>query len=399
MNKESTNSKGLTNSEQLENIVDKIFLLNHNIVSEMITASQDEEYKRYPGLNKELEDKAIEKLSSYFAELRRVLRDSLRITDELVSAEIPSEVSEEAKREALIQSREEYKDKLVDAIEARLRTMFISMNFVPVGATIDGETTEVPTYYNGKPEEFVRAQEYQTLMDSVFKQMEIIFFEDNFAKQNTTGLDEVLSPYIVPTLLDAIGDKAAFAKAEEDCEKFITNSNSQAEVYDEFPELRDTVEQVEFLRIQNRYKRRFEEAAGHLNSNTSYGDYFFDLYKKGILPLMTGFSQDEIRSRINDRVKDYSERNKEIIQEMFLSSTKKYKKFRRKRSMDETANYIKFRVSGISKKILGKKKKDKKHRLSEDAKPVTAKTKKKTKSTEKKKSSEETTRPKGGEEK
>ena len=396
-------SKELTNSEELEDIVDKIFLQNHNLVSEMITASQDEECKRYPKLNEELENNAVERLGDYFVELRRVIRDSFRIADELIEAEIPSSISKEAKRETIIQGREEYKDRLVEAIEARLRAMFISMNFVPIGAIIDGETTEIPTYYKGKPEEFVRAQEYQTLIESIYKQMEIILFEDYFSKQSSNQ-PGILSPYVVPTLLDAIGDIAAYGKAEEDCDTFIAKSNTQAEVYDEFPELRDTVEQVEFLRIQNRYKRRFEEAAGHLNSKTSYENYFSNLYKMGILPAMTGFSQDEIASRINDRVKDYSERNKEIIQEMFISSTKKFKKFRRKRSMDEATELVKFKVSRVLEKLPVKKKRDKKQTLAKDSKPVTAKkTKKKSVQNEHIKgnsnSIEGKIRPKGGEEK
>ena len=364
----------LTNSEKLEEIVDKIFLQNHNLISEMIIASQDEENKRYPKLNKELEDNAVERLSEYYAELRETIREALQIADELILAEMPS-VGETAKEEVKIQEREEYKDRLIEAIESRLKTMFISMNFVPIEASINGTTTEVPTFYEGKPEEFLRSQEYETIMESIYKQMEIIYFEDAFAKKAASN-DTTISPYIVPSLLDAIGDKAAYAKAEEDCEKYVEQSNSQAEVYDEFPELRFTAEQVEFLRLQNKYKRRFEEAAGYLNTNTTYGEYFFNLYKTGALTFITGFSQEEIRSRVNDRVTTYSERNKAIIQEMFNYSVKKFKKFRRKRSIDETIDNIKYKLSRFSrgpKELADKKVKPqkKKHKIVKDTRPLT----------------------------
>ena len=58
-------SKELSNSEKMEEIVDKIFLLNHKIVSGMISSSQNEELKQYPKLNEELETKWFEKLAEY----------------------------------------------------------------------------------------------------------------------------------------------------------------------------------------------------------------------------------------------------------------------------------------------------------------------------------------------
>lgn len=365
-------SKELSNSEKMEEIVDKIFLLNHKIVSGMISSSQNEELKQYPKLNEELETKWFEKLAEYYEELRIVIREALTIADEINLAEM-SGLSKKTQEELKIQSREEYKDKIIEAIEARIKTMFISMNFAPSGTTIEGEEVSTSSIYDGKPEEFVRAQEYSSLMESISKQMEIIYFEEEFSKKSTSP-ESTISPYIVPPLLDTIGDRAAYAKAEEDCEKYLEQSNKQAEVYDEFPELRYTAEQVEFLRLQNRYKKRFEDAAGYLNSKTTYGKYFFNLYKAGMLPLLTGFNNDEIASRVTTRVEDYSNQNKNIIQEMFNFSVKKFKKFRIKRNIDEKTEFIKYKLSNLSKlpkKIFETQKK----KIAENAVATTAKKK------------------------
>lgn len=374
----------LTPSDKLEEIIDKIFLLNHNLVSEMIAASQDQDLKAYKQLNDELENKRFKELADYYKELRDAIRKCILLEDEIIR-EGTEGLSDEAKQEIVNNEIEDYKDTLLESMEDRIKALFVSMDFIPVGEAVEDEDIDIdlPGYYTGKPEESLRQQEYKSLKESFSDQMEIIYIEDLINKRRNMK-DTVSSPFIVPYLIDCIGKMKAFEKAEKDCKKYVDTSMTQEEVFDDFPELRDTAEQVEFLRLEQRYKRRFEEATGFLNPHNSYSKFFIDAYNMGTLPFLSGFSKKEIDERIKNRVKTYAESNKDTIMSMFKSSVKKFAKVRRKRKINELLENAKFHLSDMSKlpkrwikKVSGKKNK-------EDVEPK--KDEKKTKETDGKKS-------------
>ena len=64
--------------------------------------------------------------------------------------------------------------------------------------------------------------------------------------------------------------------------------------------------------------------------------------------MQTGFSAQEIDDRISSRVKKYSETNKDVINSMFKSSVKKFRKVRAKRQMKELTQMAKLRVSTLT---------------------------------------------------
>lgn len=340
-------SNELTITERLEATLDKIFLLNHNIVSEMIQGVQDPEYARYPLLMQQLEDRGFETLGEYYRDLRSILRECLSVSDELLEADLEG-LSTKAKHEVVIQGREEYKDKLIETMESRFKGLYASMNFVPMSAHLGEDEIELTSIYDGKPEEFVRAQEYRSLIESVMQQIEILYFEDALIRN--LGEDSVVSPYVVPTLIDTIARVEGFKKAERQCQKYLEGAKKQEELFEAFPELRETKEQVELLNIQNRYRRRFEEAVGALNPHTNYSKWFLKQYKMGLLPIQSGFSHQEIRQRIDDSVEEYTSKNKDVIKDMFDSSIKKYSKFRKRKNFETALAKSKVKISELSSK-------------------------------------------------
>ena len=73
-----------TKTQEIFSTLDKIFLLNHSIMTDMINASFDEEISRIPKLNQSLEDQKFEQLGSYFQTLRKQIRECLKIGEEII---------------------------------------------------------------------------------------------------------------------------------------------------------------------------------------------------------------------------------------------------------------------------------------------------------------------------
>lgn len=340
-------SRNKTNSEEMGEVVDKIFSLNHNIVSQIITAYQDPEIRRYPKLNEHIEDISFRKLSVYFDELRDIIRYAIEMGDEMKRADLEGIYeTEDIVEEIVEQSRTTIKDSIIRTIKNRIEAMYISMNFIPISVIRQGQNTEViNSIYHGSPEEVLRMLEYSMLRESIEKQTEIIDFEEYFSRKSEEGENFTqISPLISTTLIDSISDKAKFTLAEEQCTKFINESRQQEEVFDEFPELRDTTKQVEYFRMEERYKRKFEVATGYMNEKTTYSKAFFTLYKHGMLPMCTGFSKDEIDSRIKSHINEYAEINKKRIRTAFETSIQKHKSVRRQRNLRDFVDTLKLKT-------------------------------------------------------
>lgn len=340
-----------TGSERLAEIIDKIFLLNHNIVNLMLSSYRDEEMKKTELLNKAVEKVAFDKLSGYYSELREAIREAIEISDEINSASLEGAYSEGTANEILCQSREKAKQSIISSIKTRIEGLFTSMNFVPITIRRTGEerTEVIESVYAGEPEEALRGLEYTMLAASTEKQIEIIEYEDYFEKMRHEKAFTI-SPAISPLLIDGIVDRSKFALGEEHCKKFSQESREQEEVFDEYPELKEVTEFSEYLMLEEHYKKMFEQSVGLLNSRTTYGDYFFSLYKNGNLPLYTGFSKQEIDYRISEQVKAYSEWIKDVIKNKFDDSVKKHRATRIKRNLKDATDVIRLRLSGIVRK-------------------------------------------------
>ena len=95
-----------TKTQEIFSTLDKIFLLNHSIMTDMINASFDEEISRIPKLNQSLEDQKFEQLGSYFQTLRKQIRECLKIGEEIIERDY-SGLSQEAIDEMVLQESAE----------------------------------------------------------------------------------------------------------------------------------------------------------------------------------------------------------------------------------------------------------------------------------------------------
>ena len=96
-----------TKTQEIFSTLDKIFLLNHSIMTDMINASFDEEISRIPKLNQSLEDQKFEQLGSYFQTLRKQIRECLKLGEEIIERDY-SGLSQEAIDEMVLQESAEY---------------------------------------------------------------------------------------------------------------------------------------------------------------------------------------------------------------------------------------------------------------------------------------------------
>ena len=340
-----------TNSEEVSEIVDRIFSLHHNIVNQMINSYQNLETRKYPKMTQIDEDAGFSMLSEYFEKLRIIIRRSIELEEDIDHAEFEKVYNDEDLiRELLVHTREEARKNITNIIKSRIESLYISMNFVPVSLSREGKEIGIfDSVYEGLPEQHIREVEYDTLLRAVAKQVGIIEIEDYFARHSTEK-DTYISPFISSTLIDAIADRAKYAFAEEQYEKYINESMKQEESFDEFPELMDTETQVEYLRIEERYKRKFEKAVGYMNDRTTYAKRFFSFYTSGKLPQYTSFSETEIYSRINARVKEYGKNAKQKIMDAFDSSRKKHRVTIAKRTIRDFSETVKSGITGIEKR-------------------------------------------------
>lgn len=335
--------------ERLEDTIDKIIRINHTLVNQMVEYSKgllcnDKEIDT-SRLSKKVEDRIeeqkVKELAKAYAELRTILR-LLRVNDnriifkELNSEKEENDFLEDDQEELNIKTNSEvsFKDQILELIKNRISQAYVNMSFIPSIKFMNGELTDVDTLYLGKDEERIRAQEYASLMQSIGKQVEIINYEDIFRR---TKEDNSLSPFVVGKLLDTIGDRASYKYSAEQCEKYVDKSMQFLDQFEEFPELRDTTKEVEYLGALNRYKLRMEDAAGYLNDNTSYSAFFKSLYDENKVVLCSGLTKEEISSRVEKRSQEYINNTEKDIGEIFSKYCKKYRVQRIKRDLKDMA--------------------------------------------------------------
>ena len=122
----------------------------------------------------------------------------------------------------------------------------------------------------------------------------------------------------------------------------MEDSRKQEKVFSEYPELKETMEKVEYLEMEERYKRKFEATTGVMSSRAAYAKLFYNWYKQGLLPDHTQFSKKEIHDRMQSHLKAYTDDNKSKIQSAFSNSVEKFKPMRVKRNLKNLPSIIKF---------------------------------------------------------
>lgn len=336
-------SEKVANTEKIAEIVDKIFLQNHHIVNQMVEFHQNKEVRVSPVLREITENVEFKKLQDLFVELRKLIKEAIKIDNDLMRSGIDGAYDNEAAEdEILYQSSESTKGELIGTIQTRLDALFMSMNIVTIGLKNENQTLEmIESIYYQKPERELRRQEYSMLEESVRKQLAIVDYEEIFASYHPDK-GSVLSPLVSIMLIDSISDTMKYGLAEKQCKRYVEDSRKQEKVFDEYPELKETMEQVEYLEMEERYKRKFESAAGVMNARTSYAKRFAEWYKQGLLPTYTQLSKAEIHDRMQSHMKAYTDENKEKIQDAFSQSVERHKSIRAKRNLKNLPSILKF---------------------------------------------------------
>ena len=260
--------------------------------------------------------------------------------------------SEEAVEEFRLQGREDTKDQIQEAMMARIKAFYVTMNFVPLVLSRNDQTRTVDSKYEGKPEEALRMQEYVSILDSLDKQVEIVDMEDYFSVYAEQDLVE-LSPAVYPAFLDALADEKKFELAEANCRKFVKAYRAKQEQFEQFPEFAEITQKVEYLGFQEHYKKEFHNATGYLNPNTTYSRYIRDLIDKGAFAIYTGLYDSEIDERIDSRISEYNEENRQEIRGIYDSTIAKYENARKKQIIREI---FEGKIKLISRKLGPKKK-------------------------------------------
>lgn len=370
-------------SEKLYELLDKIFLLNHKIVNQMVKSYEEEKktnVKISPDFSQKIEEMAFDKLSNYYKKLRELLIEALEVENELIiSSKFDIETDEAVSKEANVRAQKEAEDFIIENLKSRIEDLFVSMDLIKKAVYYENE--EEPelfeSVYYGSLEENIRKLEYKKLVESIEIQFSIIEFED-YLKKNTNGVNITIPPLVTPMIIDAIANQKKYETAEKHCRKFVKDSMKQKEIFDEFPELKDTMEEVAYLEMEERYNYGFEKAAGFLNTEAGYTDLILYLYKKNLLHNYTNFEEDEIFSRIASRINSYSEDNKQKINDIFNNNVRKYRMIIRKRNISDIADLIRTKISGFStlpkryfRRIKKFKESRKKKSNNQDKQPIT----------------------------
>ena len=211
-------SERIANTEKIAEIIDKIFLQNHSIVSQMVDSHQNKEVRISPVLNELAENVAFQKLENLFVELRSLLKKAIKIDDAMMRSGIDGAYeSEEVEDELLYQSSESTKGEVMSTIRTRIDALFMSMNLVAIELKNDNQTLQtIESIYHQKPERELRRQEYTMLVQSIRKQFEIIDYEEIFQRYKGEK-DFLLSPLVSTILIDAMSDQMKYSLAEKQC--------------------------------------------------------------------------------------------------------------------------------------------------------------------------------------
>lgn len=351
--------KELPNSKRLALLLDKIFRLNHNIVTHIIKSYSNEEYSKQPLLNEKLEEVFFAKLSKLYKELRDLIREAIEVGDEMTINGLEDSFSDDAIEEFRLEGREQSKDHIQEAMMNRMKAFYVTMNFVPLVFSNSTQTKTVDSIYSGKLEESLRLQEYLQVLDSLEKQIEIVDIEDYFSLYAEESLFEI-SPSVYPSIFDALADHQKYKIAESNCAKFVKAYKAKEDQFEEFPEFKEITEKVAYLQLQEHYKKLFSLATGYLNPNTTYSKYVMNLVNSQSLPFFTGLESDEIEARIQTQINEYNEENRQAIRDIYDNAIMKYK---RKLTISEIIEKGKFRLP-----VIGPGLKKKRYKISSSPK-------------------------------
>ena len=324
----------LSNREKIEELIDGIFLLNHNIVSRMIRRYESPEKSESDSLDDMLENTDYKKLGEYYANLRKLIREGIVIQEKMVVLDYEDFMEDDTLLQMQDNEGQTCKDGLTREMEERIDELFVSLNIIPLEKQDDGKTRRIPDFYEKKKEKPLRMLEYEMLKDSIERQVRIVEIEDYFRRdRNKRGY--IISPLITSYLIKALGDIQGVEAAENQCEEILAKYRGKSNSFDQYPEIRNTIKKMEYLRLEKRYCRKFNEMTGFLCDGTSYTSYVMDLYNEGSLPFATQLSQDEIDERINRLAKYHSDNNNATIKRIISRSKAKSKERTEKKSADE----------------------------------------------------------------
>ena len=333
----------LSNREKIEELIDGIFLLNHNIVSRMIRRYENPEKSQSDRLDDMVEDADYKKLGEYYSNLRKLIREGIVIQEKMVILDYEDYMEEDELLQMQDNEGQTCKHDLTKEMEDRLDELFVSLNIIPVEKQNDGKTRKIPDFYAGKLEKPLRMLEYEMLQDSIERQVRIVEIEDYFNRDEKKR-GYVIGPLISAILIRALGDMQGLKSAELQCEEILSKYRGKSSSFDQYPEIRSTIKRMEYLRLEKIYCRKFNEMTGFLCAGTTYTPYVMSLYNEGSLPFATQLSNDEIDERINRFAKYHSDNNNATIKRIISRSKAKSKERTEKKRVDDNPDKKEKRV-------------------------------------------------------
>ena len=119
----------LSNREKIEELIDGIFLLNHNIVSRMIRRYENPEKSQSDRLDDMVEDADYKKLGEYYSNLRKLIREGIVIQEKMVILDYEDYMEEDELLQMQDNEGQTCKIDLTKEMEDRLDELFVSFFF------------------------------------------------------------------------------------------------------------------------------------------------------------------------------------------------------------------------------------------------------------------------------
>lgn len=349
--------------KRIDELLEKIFTLNHNIVTNMINsiASNDEEKDDLKSSSEAkvqkvymLDEIQFAKLTSAYKELRDLIRVCLSEieNEEQTNDSSPTDISTKGND---IDTSDDEIENLIESLKDKIHFLYQTFGYTSYIKSKDDEDSSeiVPSIYKGTLEEDIRKQEHNNMMDSILNQIRIIQIENDYEKRIK---DDFLPVSDIGMLLTTMSDIMKYYSAEDYFKRFIAyidellsdgehsekagipenEQASQEEQSEETEEeqkkfsdldaliksaddeeLKKVVNVAKHLMIEERYKRLFLLSTGALNKQTSYTSWFLEMYKNDSLPELLHLLEQDLIKTVRTPIDRYLQERKTELSNVF----------------------------------------------------------------------------------
>lgn len=349
--------------KRIDELLEKIFTLNHNTVTNMINsiASNDEEKDDLKSSSEAkvqkvymLDEIQFAKLTSAYKKLRDLIRVCLSEieNEEQTNDSSPTDISTKGND---IDTSDDEIENLIESLKDKIHFLYQTFGYTSyINSKDDEDSSEiVPSIYKGTLEEDIRKQEHNNMMDSILNQIRIIQIENDYEKRIK---DDFLPVSDIGMLLTTMSDIMKYYSAEDYFKRFIAyidellsdgehsekagipenEQASQEEQSEETEEeqnkfsdldaliksaddeeLKKVVNVAKYLMIEERYKRFFLLSTGALNKQTSYTSWFLEMYKNDSLPELLHLLKQDLIKTVRTPIDRYLQERKTELSNVF----------------------------------------------------------------------------------